>query len=213
MAPPNAGQPEPGADSPGEPDETPAAASDTTDAPPAAPTGPSTSPSAGPSDQGRAADDDLDVESRWADIVAELGDVRGADLPGADLPGADVAPAVPPPSGRTGPGGFPVAPWVQASGPRDYPTTPEVEDLEDEESHFRPPEPPALTGRDPLLTLAWGLVAVTPLVLLVTAVLADPFPRIVAQLCGAGFVAGVGVLVWRMPHRRDPEDHDPGAVV
>ena len=34
---------------------------------------------------------------------------------------------------------------------RDWPTTPEVEDLEEAESHFVPPDPPLVLGRDPLL--------------------------------------------------------------
>jgi len=32
-------------------------------------------------------------------------------------------------------------------------------------------------------------------------------------LGGFAFVLSVGLLVWRMPARRDPDDHDDGAVV
>jgi len=38
-------------------------------------------------------------------------------------------------------------------------------------------------------------------------------PPALVQAAAGVFVIGVGVLVWRMPHRRDPDDDDTGAVV
>jgi hypothetical protein len=152
-----------------------------------------------------------DVEARWADIVADLSDVSAA----AESAVADAGTT--PDSGSSGPRDlhdtFPVAPWVQAPGPRDWPTTPEVEDLEDAESHFTPPDPEVGIGRDPLLTMAWSLVAGVPILLLVGMVVLRPFPTIVAQIGGGLFLAGLGVLLWRMPHRREDDDAGPGAVV
>ena len=157
--------------------------------------------------------DDLpDVDARWADIVADLSDVSAA----AESAAAESAAG----TDRTAPSGprdlhetFPVAPWVQAPGPRDWPTTPEVEDLEDAESHFTPPDPEIDMGRDPLLTMAWGLVAGVPILLLVGMVVLRPFPTIVAQVAGGLFLAGLAVLLWRMPHRREDDHAGPGAVV
>lgn len=193
-----------------------------------------------------ARDTPEDVETAWARIVAELGDLDGFDEPAAPadgerrgtsgavaadgtLPrddgatradGADRADRADRPDDRPaardadagGLGSIPVAPWVRATGPRDWPTTPEVEALEDEDDHFVPPEPPPLGGRDPLTTLAWALVAGVPLVAVLAVLVLGRVPVVAAQVAGGLFLAGVGVLVWRMPHRRDDDD-GPGAVV
>ncbi|QJW36559.1 hypothetical protein [Cellulosimicrobium protaetiae] len=168
----------------------------------------------------------LDVDAQWAGIVAELGDLSGLDRGTEgerggreDAGGTGETPAAPgrPADPGRGPrdvlGSVPVAPWVRASGPRDWPTTPEVEDLEEAESHFVPPDPPLVLGRDPLLTMAWALVVGVPLLLLVVLVVVRPYPVIVAQVGGAAFLVGLAILLWRMPHRRDDDDEGPGAVV
>lgn len=167
-------------------------------------------------DQPTTPKDDLpDVETRWADIVADLSDVSAA----AESAAAEAGPGPSGPDARPGAPRdlhetFPVAPWVQApAGPRDWPATPEVEDLEDAESHFTPPDPDIGMGRDPLLTMAWGLVAGIPILLLVGMVVLRPFPTIVAQVAGGLFLVGLAVLVWRMPHRREDDRSGPGAVV
>lgn len=158
---------------------------------------------------GEAAWTDEWAERQWNDIVAELtspgtpdGSAQGTrtGLP----PSIEVAPWV------SGPGG---APRPRAVGPRDWPTTPEQAAAEEADDHFVPPEPPHLLGHDPLANLAWGMVALAPLVVLVLLVVVRPFPRLAAELAGAAFLAGVAILVWRMPGRRD-DDHDgTGAVV
>jgi hypothetical protein len=213
MAAPNA-QPDPS-----EPDDVAGTSDDPTpeqpDDDPADPTG---RPDAASGD-GDAAPVDVDVQ--WAGIVAGLEDLSSLDAdarepgrredgrPGSGAPPAGTAPT----SGRDALGSVPVAPWVRSTGPRDWPATPEVEALEEAESHFVPPDPPLVLGRDPLLTMAWSLVVGVPVLLLVLLVVARPFPVVLAQAGGAAFVAGLAVLLWRMPHRRDDDDSGPGAVV
>lgn len=86
-------------------------------------------------------------------------------------------------------------------------------DVEEAESHFEPPDPGPVLGGDPLLTMAWGAVIGVPVLLMVAVVAWRDIPMVVLQAAGVGFLAGLGVLLWRMPHRRDEEDDDPGAVV
>ncbi|GAB3169282.1 hypothetical protein GCM10027059_33840 [Myceligenerans halotolerans] len=118
------------------------------------------------------------------------------------------------PDGRSLPPGV-----GRASGPRDWPVTPGVEALEEADTHFTPPEPePLLSDKDPLLTMAWIAVAGIPIlalvsVIIVAAIPTFTIPALVGQVALGLFVAGLGVLLWRMPHHRDPEDDDPGAVV
>ncbi|MGC5166519.1 hypothetical protein [Luteimicrobium sp. DT211] len=149
------------------------------------------------------------AEEQWRSLVADL-EAASAGAPEASAP---EAPAPDSPADDAPARTIDVAPWVRPTGPRDWPTGPEVEDLEEQESHYVPPEPPPVLGHDPLLNLAWGLVAAAPLVVLVVLVLVRPFPALVGQIAGAAFLAGIGVLLWRMPHRRDEDDDDPGAVV
>ncbi|MFD6445759.1 hypothetical protein ACFWEJ_11680 [Promicromonospora sp. NPDC060204] len=104
------------------------------------------------------------------------------------------------------------------SGPRDWPLSPDAEALEEAESHFTPPEPPALLSRDPLLTMAWSFVVGVPVLAVIgmivsAAVPAVSIPPLAGQIGLGLFVAGLGVLIWRMPHQRDPDDDGPGAVV
>lgn len=142
---------------------------------------------------------DAEVESRWADIVAQLGDID-------DPPRAAGAPA---------PEGHVVA---RTPGLRDWPTTPDAEALEEAESHFIPPDPgPVVSGRDPLSTMAWACAVGIPL-LAVVALIVRSFatglhvPGWAGPVAVVAFLASVAVLVWRMPQRRDPDDDD-GAVV
>ncbi|MGW2094861.1 hypothetical protein [Promicromonospora sukumoe] len=104
------------------------------------------------------------------------------------------------------------------SGPRDWPLSPDAEALEEADSHFTPPEPPALLSRDPLLTMAWSFVVGVPVLAVVgmivsAAVSSISIPPLAGQIGLGLFVAGLGVLIWRMPHQRDPDDDGPGAVV
>ncbi|MCK9793336.1 hypothetical protein M1843_06210 [Isoptericola sp. 4D.3] len=165
-------------------------------------------------------DDDLPddaVEARWADIVAQLGplaepreDPEGVGA--GDATGTTEAPD----DARTGPDAG--APRAVGTGPRDWPVTPEVEALDETESHFTPPDPEPVLSRDPLLTLAWTLVVGVPVLVVVGVVLRAAVPALrlpgwSGPVAGALFLAALGVLLWRMPHHRDPDDHGTGAVV
>ncbi|WP_265521421.1 hypothetical protein [Oerskovia flava] len=210
MASPNAGSPDDAPDVPGEPGPDPSPSASEEPGPDASGPGAggpdASGPGAGGPDQPRDAEPP-DVEARWADIVAELADLDRAPVDEPEQ-GAGPARGADFGTGRT----YPVAPWVRTSGPRDWPTTPEVEDLDEADSHFEPPDPPLVLGRDPLATMAWGVAVGVPVLLLLALVLLRPFPVIAGQVGGVLFVAAVAVLVWRMPHHRD-EDPGPGAVV
>lgn len=188
---------------------------------------PDRSEEAGPGTNSRPQPEELadeTVDARFADLVASLDDLD-ADAaattyrdtstgPHADHPSAFGAAARDDTMDDDAPG-----PPARAQGPRDWPVTPQVEALEEAENHFTPPEPgPLLSDKDPLSTMAWCAVVGIPVLALiaVVAVAAIPalsIPPLVGQVALGLFLAGLGILLWRMPHRRDPEDDDPGAVV
>ncbi|MBO3084175.1 hypothetical protein [Cellulomonas fengjieae] len=160
----------------------------------------------------------------WAAIVADLAELDGsAPSPKPVDPSTTDAPA----TGLS----FPVAPWLadrrvvrpaeeQSTRPelsgRDWDGTSQIDDAEasvDADEHFVPPDPGPVLGGDPLLTMAWCAAAGVPIFLLVVLVAWRDAPVVLVQVAAALFVIGVGVLVWRMPHRRDPDDDDTGAVV
>lgn len=139
------------------------------------------------------------TDAAFAEIVAGLSDVGRP--PGREAPApAEHGSALP----------FAVAPWVRGSGPRDAPRPPD--DVGDDvASHFEPPEPAPVLGRDPLLTLGWGVVVLVPLAIIASLVLRLPVPPVVLQVAGAAAVLALVLLWWRMPSHRD--DDDQGAVV
>ncbi|HMO09953.1 MAG TPA: hypothetical protein PKB06_00240 [Actinotalea sp.] len=176
--------------------------------------------------------DDPDLTAQWDDIVARLGDLTVADVPDAEG-GAPSAPAGPddagPASDGTGdepdsagatqprrrrsdrPGSYVVRPATPpTSDPRSWAPDPDVEEAED---HFEPPEPGPVFGGDPLLTMAWVVVVGAPTLAVVALVAWQDIPVWLLQAAGAAFLLAVGLLIWRMPHRRDTSDDDPGAVV
>jgi hypothetical protein len=159
---------------------------------------------------------DSEVEARWEDIVTRLGRLEAPEA--GRGPAASGGPRDGDRAGRRPPVG-PVrgTPAHRPPGPRDYPTTPEVEALEEAEGHFTPPEPPpVLASRDRLLVVAWagatGVPLLAVLAVLVRAFVPLPTPAWLGGGAVAVFVASVAVLLWRMPHHRDPGD-GPGAVV
>lgn len=149
----------------------------------------------------------------WASIVARLADVDAPADPPVDQPrgGRTLRPArrtgdeepaaeLPPPPPLTG---------------RDWDGTSQYDDAEDavdELEHFVPEDPGPVLGGDPLLTLAWGAAVGAPLLLLVVAVVWRDAPSLLVRAAVVVFLVAVAVLVWRMPHRREPSDGD-GAVV
>ena len=185
-------------------------------------------------------DNPEDVDARWAEIVAELGDLddpdddllRDADEAsrgGSARPAPDEGSTSVPPHRRRAddrddaPGSSariirPAAPEpddVEAGGevplgPRSWAPDPARDEADD---HFVPPDPDPVLGGDPLLTLAWSAVLGVPLMALLVALFWHSVPDVVLQVAGAAFLLGVGLLFWRMPHHRDPDDDDTGAVV
>ncbi|MEZ0447815.1 hypothetical protein [Cellulomonas sp. ICMP 17802] len=167
-------------------------------------------------------------EEAWAAIVAQLSDLDGYDGEPETTDSPDEPPAQATPAAGLA---FPVAPWVadrrvvrpaqeptgqaELSG-RDWDGTSQYDEAEagaDDREHFVPPDPGPVLGGDPLLTMAWFAAAGMPIFLLVVLVAWRNAPAALVQAAAVVFVIGVGVLVWRMPHRRDPDDDDTGAVV
>jgi hypothetical protein len=69
-----------------------------------------------------------------------------------------------------------------------------------------------------LLTLAWTLVVGVPVLTVVLVIVRALVPALsvpswLGPTGGGLFLAAVAVLIWRMPHRRDADDHGNGAVV
>ena len=77
---------------------------------------------------------------------------------------------------------------------------------------FVPEEPaPVLAGADPAVVLAWCGALGGPVALLLCALLWRGVPGYVIALLIAAFLAGVGVLIMRLPRHKD--DGDDGARV
>ncbi|GIG40033.1 hypothetical protein [Cellulomonas phragmiteti] len=154
-----------------------------------------------------------DDDEVWASIVARLSDDDGGTDPAVlrSLFGAQ--------DGAPDPGGAPDD-GLATGGParpvgRDWDGTTQydaAEDAVDELEHFVPADPGPVTSGDPLLTLAWGAAAGVPLFMLVAVTVWRDAPALLVRAALVVFVVAVGVLVWRMPQRRDPSDDD-GAVV
>ncbi|MBD3777903.1 MAG: hypothetical protein IE923_01370 [Micrococcales bacterium] len=101
---------------------------------------------------------------------------------------------------------------------RDWDATGQIDEAErrvDDAEHFVPPDPGPVLGGDPLLTMAWLAVGGMPLLWLVVLLGWRDAPSAIVQASVAVFLLGLVVLLWRMPHRRDEDDHDDadGAVV
>jgi len=164
-------------------------------------------------------------DEQWAQIVARLGQVDADETdpdapassgpPGLDFP---VAPGVTPPRRDRSRVVRPAQredPLGAATG-RDWDGTTQYDDAEDAvdaQETFVPPDPGPVLGGDPLLTMAWFGAVGMPLFLLVVLIAWRDAPAALVQAACVVFVLGVGVLVWRMPSRRDECDDDDGAVV
>jgi len=159
-----------------------------------------------------------DVDERWAQIVDQLREVDGAGDGWTVGPGAAPAPrrnlgrvvraAQPPP--EITPGGPPAAGGRDWDGTAQYD---EAEDAVDALEHFVPPDPAPVLGGNPLLTLAWAIVIGVPALYVVILIAWQNPPGWLPPVAGVAFLAGLTVLLWHMPHRRDDADDDSGAVV
>ncbi len=150
-------------------------------------------------DRGDSRDDDLDAQ--WAELTARLGELR---LP-PELP------STPPPADE------PRTHHPLTPGPRDYSPGPATEDEPDPGRDlvdgFQPPDPDPLDQAEPVLVLGWLAVLVGLAVILVCVLAWRAAPGAVWLASSAAVAVGIGVLLWRMPARRDPDDYDDGAVV
>ncbi len=145
--------------------------------------------------------DPRDFDERWAEIVADLGEPEVADLP--DQPAA-------PRAGHVVRG----ADERVLSG-RDWDGTDQIDAAEeavDEQEHFVPPDPGPVLSADPLRILTWAVAIGVPVLYVVLLVAWHDPPGWLAPVATVLLLAAVGVLVWRMPSRRD-HDSDSGAVV
>lgn len=140
-----------------------------------------------------------DVDVRFAEIAASLGDLTVPPAEPAQARLDEEAEGAGPP---------PVVP-----GPRDFELAPETDLDDDEGPGFVPDEPAAVSAGDPVLVLGWSGLVGSVLVVLAYLLLWRGMPGAFLGIAGVVFVLAVGLLVWRLPGRRDPEDHDDGAVV
>jgi len=155
----------------------------------------------------RIPDGNQSFDERWRALAEELARDLPADL---DAPDQAIQPALPPelvPASFVVDAAPPDPNALDAAGPRDWVAPPEADE------HFEPPEPPPVFAGDPGLILAWfgligGLVAV-----IVWAVARHSIDVWVARFGVIAAVLGLGLLLWRMPHSRDPDHSDDGAQV
>lgn len=149
----------------------------------------------------------------FAQLVAGLSDVDSGSVPD-DTDRGPITPEDDAPVKKADDGwGFPTAPWVQGSGPRDRVVTPDVAELEELENTFTQPDPGNVLSKDPVRNLAWAAVAGSPLVIIAALIFWPTAAALVAQVGGVAFLVGLALLVWRMPKSRNHLDGDPGAVL
>ena len=152
-----------------------------------------------------------EIAARWEQIVADLSGPgglgarepeRGGRAPDDAGPGRGVDPtpddegwggALARPAGEPGTG---FRSWDPAVDP--------------DEDHFVPPDPGPIGG-DPMLSLSWAVAVAVPILMLIAVVAWRSVPGLLLAAAGAAWLASLGALVWRMPHRSD--DDGPGAVV
>lgn len=161
--------------------------------------------------------DQHQTDAAWQEIVAELSDLStdsGDDLtapPATEGGGFDfpVAPWVDQPPGSTPP----ATPRVEPSGARSWVVSDEARALQDAEGAFVPPDPAFELGADRLRNLGWFAVVAAPLLALLALVIWREAPSTVYMALVGVFLAGAGLLVWRMPTDRDDDSHGSGAIV
>ncbi|UFU01635.1 hypothetical protein LQF12_08840 [Ruania suaedae] len=131
---------------------------------------------------------DREVEERWAELTSRLQGLGAGSSAGQDEDDADTDAAA-------------------STGPRDYAIAEEPE-----EAGFVPPDPPALSGSDPLPTLAWLAALGGPVATVIFLIVWPGAPSWIYLAAILTSVVGWLVLLWRMPRSRD-DDADDGAVV
>jgi hypothetical protein len=159
------------------------------------------------------ADHDADDDA-WRDLVARLRDGDGSSDDGGPAPtepsAAERAAAAGPPAfSAFDPLGLSQSPAPHRPGRGPVGEEPDEHLIGD----FVPDDPePVLAGADPAVVLAWCGALGGPLALLVCALVWRAVPGFVVALLIAAFVAGVGVLIMRLPRHKE-DDGDDGARV
>lgn len=141
-----------------------------------------------------------DLDARWAELTARLGELR--------LPPEDEVPPAPAPSEPTH---RPLPP-----GPRDYTPDPDVDDDDPDRDlvdGFIAPEPEPLRDAQPIVVLGWVGVLLGLAVMVLCVLVWRAAPGLVWLSAAASLAVGIGILLWRLPARREPDDYDDGAVV
>ncbi|HLS03901.1 MAG TPA: hypothetical protein VK030_03985 [Actinomycetales bacterium] len=165
---------------------------------------------------GSSPEDDETDEATWQAIIEGLGPLT---VPPADSDSAQTSPQADAPSDEIEPRA--ASSWRgPASSERSLADLFNddhlglTHDEEDEvEDAFVPPDPGPIMDGDPLLTLAWIGAVGGPFILFILALFWRSAPSLLFWIAGALALAGLAILVWRMPHTRDPEDFDDGARV
>lgn len=153
-----------------------------------------------PRDSGDSGQDD---DAVWEDLVARLKATDSGDVPTTPERGGGAGFSAFDPLGLSSP----AAPPSSGDGPRDYVTDP---DVEEELDSFVPEDPGPLSEADPRLALAWAGAAGSPLLIVLLLIFWRSAPQPVWWVLIAGFVTGIGYLLWQLPHRSD-DDYDDGA--
>ena len=134
-----------------------------------------------------------DIDARWGEL---------------ELPPQEDDPVAPPPPRPT---------RTTAPGPRDCSPAPETEDEDGDPGRdlvdgFVPPEPD-LRDAQPVVVVGW-LAVLGGLAVMMLCVLAwRTAPGLVWLAAAASLAVGIGILLWRLPSRREPDDYDDGAIV
>lgn len=136
--------------------------------------------------------DDLSIDAEFLRLAAELDDIPGF----TQLNGSVSS---------------------QAGGPRDWPTSNEVEALEDAENSFIPPNPRLDLSGSPIRVAGWIMLTVGIAVLLVASILHRYVHYSIGVAGGVLMIAGIIVLLFNLPGSDADQDHhdfpDDGAVV
>lgn len=148
------------------------------------------------------------TDTAWQQIVAELSDLSTDPDPELTAPAPVTSPTF----------DFPVAPWVpgpshETSDPRAWRRSPEAEALDDADGEFVPPDPGFSLSTDRMRNLGWFAVVSAPVAAILVRTLWALAPSQIYLALSAAFLAGVGLLVWRLPSDHDDDPGSGGAVV
>lgn len=163
----------------------------------------------------------------WRDLVARLNEPADSflDAPAAPAPSPGAGPAADVPNTLGVTDFDPLGVWqnqeapapmepprahdsvgtAASPGPRDYVA-------EDDDEGFVPAELPSLANSEPAIMLSWIGAAGGPIFLVIAAIFWRQIPMMLIVGVIAGFLAGTGYLLYRLPNHRDHDSGD-GAVV